>query len=245
MVMVAICDDEIDIGAQLEQALIEIFAALKIKHEIEVFFGGAEFVCQLEAKTHYDLIFLDIKFAKEEINGVEIGRLIRNVHQNNITTIVYISWEKEYAMQLFQIRPMDFLVKPLQYAEIERAVRTYLKIAGFMGGDFTYKKGHDFFKLPLKAITHLENRERKVILHLADGSKDEFYGSLKKLYSEQLAGFDFLFIHGSYVVNYDYVAAVKFDQVTLADCTTPLPISPNKRNEVRQRYAEILKRRRL
>jgi len=32
-----------------------------------------------------------------------------------------------------------------------------------------------------------------MILHLADGRKEEFYGSLKNEYEEQLKKFDFLF----------------------------------------------------
>ena len=245
MLKIAICDDEINITAELERILIDTLAALNVKHEIDVYFGGAEFIRHLQQGVLYDMIFLDIEFAKEEINGVELGRIIRAAPQRALTAIVYISWQPKYAMQLFQNRPLDFLLKPLKSADIERSVHTFLKISGLMHGDFTYKKGHDFFKQPFTTITHLENRERKVILHLSDGTQDEFYGSLKKLYSEQLAGFDFLFIHASYVVNYDFVETMRFDQIMLTSTPTPLPISPNKRDEVRAKYAEILKRRRL
>ncbi|MCL1987190.1 MAG: LytTR family DNA-binding domain-containing protein [Firmicutes bacterium] len=249
MLNIAICDDEINIGAELERTLTDILDTLNIKHEIDVFLGATDFLRHFGNSanfapfaTHYDLIFLDIMFAQEKIDGVEIGKLIRN--DNNISAIVYISWEKNYAMELFQNRPLDFLIKPIKSAEIERVVRTYLKIAGYMNGNFTYKKGRETFKLPIKSITHLENRKRKVILHLADGTQDEFYGSLKQLYSEQLSKFDFLFIHASYVVNYDYVTAVKFDQMTVVGGLL-LPISPNRRVEIRAAYTEILKRRRL
>ena len=245
MLMIAICDDETNIGADLERALIDIFDKMNVNYDIDVFLGGTEFVRQLESKVHYDLIFLDIVFAKDEINGVEVGRIIRDVYQNNIAQVVYISWEKKYAMQLFAIRPMDFLVKPSDYAKVEHIVRTYLKIAGLKSGDFTYKKGHDIFKVRIKDIVYLENKERKVIIHLADGRKEEFYGSLKEAYNEQLSKFDFLFIHASYVVNYDYVTAVKFNQLTLTDSVTPLPISQNRRVPVRENYAAIMKRQRI
>ena len=95
----------------------------------------------------------------------------------------------------------------------------------------------------MKNIVFLENDNRKVVLHLYDGRKEEFYGSLKEVYEEQLKERDFLFIHNSYVVNYDYVAALKFDQVLLIDNAVPLPISKQKKNEVRAAYYEIVKRR--
>ncbi|MCL2255155.1 MAG: DNA-binding response regulator, partial [Lachnospiraceae bacterium] len=92
MVVVAICDDEIDLGAELERTLIEIFTKLNVKYEIEVFLTGEELCRRMESGSRYDLIFLDIEFAKSEINGVEVGRLIREAQQNHIVSIVYISW---------------------------------------------------------------------------------------------------------------------------------------------------------
>ena len=245
MVKVAICDNEIDIGAELECALIEIFNTLNVKYEIDVYFAGGELCRQMKSGAHYDLIYLDIEFAKTEINGVEVGRLIRDTYQNNIVSIVYISWEKKYSMQLFEIRPLNFLVKPLTHDKIEHTVKTYLKIAGLVSGEFAYKKGHDTFKVQIKETIYLENHARKVTIHLADGRKDEFYGSLKEVYNEQLQKFDFMFIHASYVVNYDYVTAVKYNQLFLTDSVTPLPISPNRREGVREHYLEIMKRRRV
>ena len=245
MIFVAICDDEQNIGAELERALIDIFGKLNVKFEIDVFYTGDELCRKMEAGVHYDLIFLDIEFAKEKINGVEVGRLIRDVWHNYVVSIVFISWKMEYSMQLFDIRPLNFLIKPLQYEKIEQAVNTYLKIAGFMSGEFTYTIGRDAYKVRVKDIIYLESNDRKLILHLADGRKEEFYGSLKEMYQEQLKRFDFLFIHASYVVNYDYITAIKYDQLFLADSATPLPISQPKRKEMREFYCAILEKRKV
>ena len=245
MIYVAVCDDEIKIGTELERALIDIFGKQNIEYEIDVFFSGNELHSKMEAGSHYDLIFLDIEFAQGEINGVEVGRLIRDVHQNYLASIVFISWKKDYALQLFEIQPLNFLVKPLKYEKIDAVVKKYLKITGFLSGVLMYKAGHDTFKVQIKDIVYLENYERKVIIHMAGGKKEEFYGSLKDIYDEQLKKFDFLFIHASYAVNYNYVAALKFNQVILTSDTTPLPISKNRKNEVRERYFEIVKRRRV
>ena len=250
MLMIAVCDDEQKIAGELETALIDIFARLQIKYEIDVYFAGDALNKQMKAGAYYDLIFLDIEFARNEINGVELGRLIRDAHQNNTVSIVYISWEMKYSMELFDIRPLNFLIKPLEYDKIEKAVRTYLKIAGLWAGEFTYKIGHNTFKVQVKDIIYLESRDRKLILYLTDGRKEEFYGSLKDVYTEQLERYDFLYIHASYVVNYDYITSIKYNQLFMTNsaastgCATPLPISQNKRNEVRESYFAIMKRRR-
>ena len=245
MIYVAVCDDEKALGAELERTLIDIFDKLDAKYEIDVYFSGDELHKKMEAGTHYDLIFLDIEFAKNEINGVKVGQLIRDAHHNNTVSIVYMSWKKKYAMQLFDIRPLAFLIKPLKYEKIEKAAKTHLQLSGFWSESFTYKKGHDNFKVQAKDIVYLENNDRKIILHLADGRKEEFYGTLKKIYEEQLKRLDFLFIHTSYIVNYDYVTSIGYNQLTITDRATPLTISQNKRNETRERYSEIVKRRRV
>jgi len=241
MLHIAICDDETIIGAELERDLIDILSRLNVKYEIDVFFAGEELCQKMKAGAHYNLIFLDIELGG--INGVEVGRLIRDVQQNHLASIVYISWEKKYALQLFDIQPLNFLIKPLKHEQIEEVIKKYLKIAGLWTGEFSYKKGHDNYKIPIKEIVYLESHDRKLALHLADGRKEEFYGSLKATYEEQLKKFDFLFVHNSYVVNYDYVTALKFEQVILADNQVSLPISKHRRNEVRETYYEIMKRR--
>ena len=244
MIYVAICDDETKIGAELELALIDIFGKLNINHEIDVFLAGEELYRKVKSGAQYDLIFLDIEFARGKLNGVEVGRLIRDVNHNYLASIVYISWEKNYALQLFEIQPLNFLIKPLKYEHIEEVVRKHLKIAGLLSREFTYKRGHDTFKVQIKDIVYLESYDRKLTLHLADGRKEEFYGTLKDVYEEQLKKFDFLFIHKSYVVSYDYINALKFNQVLLVDGKTILPISKHRRNEIRDSYYAIIERRR-
>jgi len=245
MIYVAICDDETKIGADLECALIDIFTKLSIKHEVTVFFTGEELCKAIESGSHYDLIFLDIEFAQNEINGVEVGHIVRDIYNDHMVSIVYISRIKSYAYELFDIQPFNFLVKPLKYEKIDEVIRKYIKISGLWLEDFTYKIGHDAFKVKIKDIVYLESDDKKIILHLANGKKEEFYGSIKEVYQEQLKEFDFLFIHASYIVNYDYVTALKFNQVSLVDCAMPLPISKHRKNEVRECYYEIMKRRRV
>ena len=43
-------------------------------------------------EIRYDLIFLDIEFPK--MDGIEIGKYIREIKKDNITQIVYVSGRK-------------------------------------------------------------------------------------------------------------------------------------------------------
>jgi len=243
VLFVAICDDEKRINAELERALIDMLDKQNIKYEIDAYYTGEELCAKMEEGAYYDLIFLDIEFAKNAIDGVEVGKLIRETYHNDLTSIVYISWEMKYSMQLFDIRPINFLLKPLDYAKVEQTIITYLKIAGLWAGEFSYKIGHSTHKVQVKNIVYLQSDKRKLILHLSDGRKEEFYGTLKDVYQEQLQRFDFLFIHASCVVNYDYIAVAKYDEMFLIDGITSLPISQPKRKEVKEAYYEIMEKR--
>jgi len=148
-------------------------------------------------------------------------------------------------MDLFDLRPFQFLIKPLAYEKIEQTVNSYLEISGFSQLAFVYKKGPDTFSARIKDIVYLESDDRKIIIHFSGGARDDFYGSLKELYHSQLKERDFLFIHASYLVNYDYVASVKYDRVLINGSPSFLPISQNRSSEVKETHLAIMKRRRL
>jgi len=246
MVRIAVCDDEKEIIAELELTLADILDGMDVDHKIDVYHSGVDLCSALKTGFRYDLIFLDIAFSENEINGVETGWMIREIHNDNAVSIVYISWIERYAMHLFKIRPMDFLIKPLTRGKIQTAVETYFRIISPPWGDveFVYKKGHATHSVWLKEIVYLEARDRKVVLHLCNGTKDDFYGNLKDTYENQLKEYDFLFIHASYAVNYDYITAIKYSDLHITDSQSPLPVSQSRRNEVRERYTAIMKRRR-
>ena len=244
MTRIAICDDETRICAQLESDVTGTLTMLKVAHETDVYYTGDKFYAQVKAGEQYDLVFMDINFASQEVDGVEVGRRVRELLKNNTVEIVFISWEKNHAMRLFEIRPFNFLTKPLDKAKIEHVLRTYLEVQQHKVDEFIYKKGHDTCRAKLKNIIYLENHGRKITIYMTGGNRDEFYGSLKELYTEQLEMKDFLFIHASYVVNYDYVAVARLSEMQLEGVPKPLPISKSRQNDVRELYMSIIRRRR-
>jgi len=240
---IAICDDEVKLGAELEEALGGIFEKLKLECEIDVYHTGEELCEGIRVGSHYDLIFLDINFANSEFSGINVGEFIRDSCQDNRTSIVYMSWNKGYALELFKIRPMDFLIKPLSDDEIEDTVRTFLLLSKDWSKDFVYKKGHFTYRVQVADIMYFESQKRKVKIHLVQGRKEEFEGSLKKTYKEQLEGLDFLFVNPSFVVNYDYITSINYKELFIKDNPNPISISQIRRNETREKYIEIVKRR--
>jgi len=144
---------------------------------------------------------------------------------------------------LFDIRPLNFLIKPLEFTEIEQVINTHLKLSGFWSRDFVYKIRRDAFRVKVKDIVYLESEKHRLVLHLVDGSKEIFYGTLKKVYQEQLRKFDFILIHASFAVNYDYISELRNDKVVLSCDSITLPISRHKKKEVKEIYLSIMEGR--
>ena len=91
----------------------------------------------------------------------------------------------------------------------------------------------------VKDIVCLESDKRKMIIHLADGSQKEFYGRLKDICQSDLMDSGFLFIHKSFVVNFNYIGKLKYLELTLEDGTV-LPVSPKRYKDIKARYLSFL-----
>lgn len=68
-----------------------------------------QFICE---GACFDIVFLDIELPK--ISGIDIGKKIRDEMHDETTKIVYISGKDSYAMGLFDVRPLNFLIKPIK-----------------------------------------------------------------------------------------------------------------------------------
>ena len=185
-------------------------------------------------------MFLDIELAK--INGVQVGTKIREEYHDETTQIVYISGKQQYAMELFDSNPLNFLIKPLAYGDIKKVIDKFLKISGFWSDIFTYKIGHDIFRARLGEIMYFQSNGRKIKIFFKDG-EDEIYGNLKELYDTQLQKYGFfLFIHRSYIVNYDYVRLFEHEKIVLFN-KKELPVAQSRRAEIRTLQRDLEKRR--
>lgn len=232
-IKIAICDDEKEICGLLESMLIKLLDEEQIKYEIDVYTSGEELCHEME-KTEYDLIFLDIELTK--MNGVQVGTYIREIKKNDVVQIAYISSKQGYAMELFDVRPINFLVKPLKEEKVKKVIYDYVKINGGKTDLFRYKKGFAIHRIEMYKIKYFVRYGRKVIMHTLDG-KEEFYESMERIY-ETAKKYRFLFIHKSYMINCRYIKRISYDKVLMAD-DVELPISQSRRKEIREMFKNM------
>lgn len=229
MLRIAVCDDDSEITESVIRFLLPLESKLMDIYRVDEYNDGIELCYELEHGKKYDLIFLDIMMPGR--SGVEVGKLIREVLNDNITQIVYVSSENSYAMELFQMRPMDFLIKPVTQEKMEHIMRIAEKVIDGSRNMYIIEKQGLTVRVPVSRIKYIESNARLLTLHSVD-EEHSFYGRLDDVYDE-LKQFNFVFIHKSYVVNYAYVRYVHSDYVELVDKTV-LPVSRNRRSEIRK-----------
>lgn len=229
MFRIAICDDEQVICSQLENIIMNYAAENNEKIDTQVFYSGEELSRFLEMEQSFDLIFLDIEL--KLINGIEVGKKIRDELDNQVLQIVYISGKDTYLRDMFEVRPMHFLQKPIDEADIIKDVRLAMKLMEKLGSVFIYKKGHEIYRKPIKNILYFESNNREVKMVTRDG-EEIFYGKLDDVF-EQVAKYHFMYIHKSYIVNYFFVTKFRYEEVTMSNGEV-LPISQARRKATRE-----------
>lgn len=230
---IALCDDENKICSHIEKMLMNILSQKFLEYDIDVFYSG-EALCEEMERTKYDLVFLDIELPK--MNGVEIGKYIREIKNDNIMQIVYVSSKQEYAMELFKVRPIDFLVKPIDEKQLENVMDVYINLNGGMNDIFRYKKGYSSHKVEIFKIMYFVRNNRKVSMFTTDG-EENFYESLEEIY-ERVKDYGFLFIHKSYIINYRFIQVMRYDHVVMTD-NEEFSISQSRRKIIRDMYNRL------
>ena len=233
---IGICDDETVICKQLEQLIKEILSEKNVESKILMFSTGKE-LCESLEDTKYDLMFLDIELP--DMDGIAIGSYIRENLKDEQMQIAYISMKGEYALRLFDFRPINFLVKPLDKEKIKKVIDKYLVLMENGMQSFTYKKNRSYCKISLEEVLYFESNGRKVYIHTLEGKQDdEFYGSLDDVYAKVKKN-QFLFINKSFIVNFQYISKFKYQSVELVS-GAELSISQSRRTMVRSMYLKLL-----
>lgn len=228
MILIGICDDEKGTCSELENLLYEYGKSYGLQIDINIWYTG-EGLCEfLKKNSTLDMLFLDIELITTD--GIKVGNFIREELENTETEIVYISSSSSYAMSLFRIQPLDFLIKPIKAARIEdvmnRAIRQFEKKNQL----FEYHFQGNHFKIPYKDILYFYSENKKIYIVTKNG-KTQFNGKLKKISNDM--PYSFILIHQSYLINSDFVMEYTYEKVKMRN-NDQLNISQPYRKKVRE-----------
>lgn len=237
MFRIAICDD---VKAVCDVLKSVILSSDKLKNgelHIDVFNDEIALIEELKDNIRYDLIFLDIELG--EINGVEVGHVIRDEIEDYNTKIVYISGKNSYDRQLFDVQPLTFISKPIEKEKVIKAVLLALKISNRENKTFKFISFKSTIKVPYSEILYFESYKREIKI-ICVKETYRFYGKMEEV-KKQLPDF-FIQPHRSYIVNYEQIKQFKPDEIITFNGDR-IPISQSRRRAIKEIQIRIEKKR--
>ena len=237
MFRIAICDDVKEVCDEIKNIILENKELQNEKIEIDIFNNGETLIEELRENTQYDLIFLDIELG--EINGVEVGHIIRDDMEDYTTKIVYISGKNSYDRQLFDVQPMKFISKPIEEEKVIKAVLLAIKISDKENKAFEFKNFKSTVKVLYSEIIYFESDKREIKIVCVKETYS-FYGKMEEI-KKHLPEF-FIQPHRSYIVNYEQIKHFKPDEL-IVFTGDRIPISQSKRREIKEIQIKYEKKR--
>lgn len=232
MYRIGVCDDEKNTCAEIEKMIRE-YGKQKVLELETVLWHTGEALCEALSRTRLDLLFLDIELVTT--SGIEVGRYIRNEMENHEIAIAYISSKSSYAMELFKIRPVDFLIKPIRYEDVAEIIEESLKLQRRNKQIFEYHAKGIYGKVQYKDIICFSSDNKKVNIMTPD-SVIVFNGRLRDILPQLPE--NFIQIHQSYIINLDHMLSCTYESVTMSK-EMVLNISQPYRKEVRRQISEF------
>lgn len=227
---ISICDDDREFVSQLENMIVKYLDEHNYRADIQIFLRSEELIEYVENEGNMDLLFLDIEF--DESTGIEIGKSIRDNYNNDSVQIVFVSCKEHYAMQLFDIRPFNFLVKPVEYNKLSYVMDEFNRLFDLQQTFFEYHIGKQQFRINEQSILYFESKGKKINMVTTTGIR-QFYGKLSEV-NIRLLTKTFCTVHKSFIINTRYVTEYGREQVTMTNGDV-IPISRSMRAHLNEK----------
>lgn len=182
-----------------------------------------------------DLVFLDINMP--EITGIAFAKSI-NRHIKIIFTTAY----RNYAVEGFELRAVDYLLKPISFERLLKAVNSFFEVYAkdcfTQHSDITdnldfmfVRSDRKMIKIDFNSIRYIESYSDYLKFHLENFTvitRETMTSIEAKLPTE-----GFIRVHRSYIVSVAYITSFTNEQICLNDDS--IPMSRSYKNEVLKR----------
>lgn len=230
---IAICDDDTDFTDNLRAFMKKELAALHVRPVISVYNEGAGFIADI---PECDAVFLDIDMPA--VNGFDIAEQINRMGE---TLIIFVTMHDELVYSSIKFRPFRFIRKSHLTDELPEVLsalnKTICKRNAGRKFEFQAKTGTVF--LDVNSIEYIEIYGHWLHVRVDGGEDLECYGSLSD-FEKELAPFDFIRTHKSYLVNCKYIYAIEKGKIVLDDKTEIL-LSRYRAGEVREKFRSYIR----
>jgi len=178
-----------------------------------------------------DLVFLDINMP--EISGISFAKSI-----NKNSKIIFTTAYRDYAVEGFELQAVDYLLKPISFDRLLKAVTTYFEIySDLHENEIATRNNTDFMfvradrrmvKIDFDDIIYIESYSDYLKIHVTDETivtRQTISAIEAKLPSGQ-----FLRIHRSYIIALKHISSFTNEEISINN--KALTISRSYKKEV-------------
>ena len=180
-----------------------------------------------------DLVFLDINMP--EISGISFAKSI-----NKEVKIIFTTAYRDFAVEGFELQAVDYLLKPISFDRILKAVNNYFDIhidskhTEYIETDnnaFMFvRSDRRMIKIDFESIIYIESYSDYIKIHLTDETivtRETISAIEAKLPSKS-----FIRIHRSYIIALKHITSFTNEEITINNIT--LTISRSYKKDVLQ-----------
>lgn len=229
MYQIAICDDERPFLNALNQMTADILTQMGAVFRVDCYTTSAALLHKIrDENMAYQLLLLDIMM--DEPDGLALAAAVRALDED--VSIVFTTSSKKHALQGYQVRPLHYLLKPVDPAELQKILE-YDYRRRTDSQYLTINSGGVLRRVPVGDIYYLEIAGRKVAIHTA-GETLHMVARLAELENSLPRG-RFVRCHQSFLVNIARVREITRSEALLTDGRC-VPISRSNLPRVQQAF---------
>ncbi len=218
---ILICDDDALQLGKIAEEVTAVFETEGLKSKIHTFTDADAISSQILFSC--DIALLDVDFAGQKNNGLDIARQIRTLRKDTI--IIFITNFIEYAPAGYEVQAFRYVLK----RELESELEPYLHQAIAQLQSFRevvkVQVNGEIIDLPVEDILYLEVQQHNITVYVQKDSGGKhvkayhIYGSLSSM-EQQLEELGFLRIHKSFLVNMRHLSKFQCREAALDNGTT-------------------------
>lgn len=231
MFRLAIVEDD-DSAARLLEGYVARYSR-EYGAEIQAARFGDGLELTQDYRAIWDIILMDIEMPHQD--GMAAARLIRA--QDPAVVLIFITNMARYAIRGYEVDAMDFVLKPVKYAQFALKLRKALNIAARRERRYLMLNvDGESRRLAADEIAYIEVFNHQLQLH----TRERVYtarGSLQDM-EAQLAGSPFTRCSHSFLVNLAHVTGIRRGALLVQG--QEIPISRAKQKEVLEKLSDYM-----
>lgn len=234
-IKIVICDNDSFFSNELKRLIEKIYHEKGIVVSIMTVSTGKEVIEELN-DNGIDAIFMDIELENE--SGFDIVSDIRKLDW--FVNVVFISAHEKYWKRSFELKPFDFLVKPIGKADCEKVLDRLYEERSIDNRILNIEVGKTIYSVLYSNIIYVESDKHYLNYILSSGKIIRKRGKLDEVEKDMnKSDVKFLRIHKSYLVNLRHVICFSTQYVIMSN-QVRLSIPQKEFSQVKKEYMKFV-----